>query len=80
MKRASVFKFYFIFTVYNPSLRSADSFTCSTCKQQVAALSFPTQVIHIREKSKNTWREDSKLQMVSLAQTFQICIIQKSYL
>lgn len=54
MKHASISISNFIFTVYDPSLRSPDYFTCSTCKQQVAVLSFPTQVSHIREKKKIT--------------------------
>lgn len=39
-------------------------FTCSTCKQQVAALSFPMQVSQVGQKKNCT--EESKLQMASL--------------
>lgn len=60
MKHASISTAYFIFTVYDPSLRSADYFTCSTCKQQMAALSFPTQVSHISEKMKRITAENFK--------------------
>lgn len=49
-----------IFTVRDPSLSSADSFTCSAYKQQVAALSFATQVRQVWQKKEKISAEKAR--------------------